>query len=99
MKEPDETRPDIRVNVNDALSDDELAAEAAADLPDREALSLVDPGTLLGGSSLPGSSPTGTSPASGAAPSSGAPSQPIALPGSLGSLSDKIIGTGGTSNG
>jgi hypothetical protein len=81
------------------LTYDELAAQEAADLPDREALSLVDPGNLLGGASPTGSSPAGAAPDASSNPTTGAPAQPFTPPGSLGSVSDKIIGTGGTSNG
>jgi hypothetical protein len=41
---PDPTRP---------LSEAELAAQQAVDLPDREALSLFDAGRLLGGTTVP----------------------------------------------
>ncbi len=43
--------------------------EDAADLPERDALSLIDPGTLLGGLSPIGSSPT--QPTSGNLPTDG----------------------------
>jgi len=49
------------------LSAEELAAQEAADLPDREAMTLVDPSTVLGGSSLP-TSPTGSDPTGTTAP-------------------------------
>ena len=96
--EPDDKRPDIR--ASDPLTADELAAQQAADLPDREALSLVDPGTLLGGTSLPGSPTPGAAPGATSTPTTDPTAgQPLSLPGSLGSVSNKIIGTGGTSNG
>lgn len=37
----------------DALAEDDLAAEAADFLPDREAMSVVDPGALTGTPSDP----------------------------------------------
>jgi hypothetical protein len=93
MTQSDAARPDPRTEP--ALNEDELAAESADNLPQREALSLIDPGTLMGGSSVPSS----TSGTPTTAPTTGDPAQSISLPGSLGSLSNKIIGTGGTSNG
>jgi hypothetical protein len=59
-----------------ALSDEELAAHEAADLPEREAMTLVDPSTVLGGSSLT-STPT-SAPATGVTPPVSSP--PISVP-------------------
>ena len=59
------------------LSADELAAQEAADLPEREAMTLVDPTTVLGGSSLP-TTPTGAT--GGGGLTSPAPTPNVSLP-------------------
>ena len=45
------------------LSSEELAQHEAADLPEREALTLVDPGTVLGGASAIPTTPSSGTPA------------------------------------
>ena len=71
-------------DVHDGLTPDELAKQEAADLPDREAMTLIDPGTALGsglGTSPLGGSGTGTSPTDGGTVTpSGGPAPSISLP-------------------
>jgi hypothetical protein len=52
----------------EGLSPEELEAETAVDLPDREALSIVDPGAFGGGLKLPMGLARSTEPAMDLAP-------------------------------
>jgi hypothetical protein len=66
---------------NDAPYVEDQDQEDAADLPDRRAMSLLDPGSLLGGAGgggLLGGTPAGGTTAAPTTPS--APPSPIALP-------------------
>jgi hypothetical protein len=75
------------------LSDVELEDEQATDLPDREAMSLIDPSTLMGGATLPtgtSGAPTTDPSTTGGTTSPTTSGAPVQLPGSLGSLTDKL---------
>jgi hypothetical protein len=69
------------------LTDLELDDEQASELPQREALSLLDGSSLLGGTALPTPAPDA---ASGSSPPPTTTSAPVDLPGSLGALPDKL---------
>lgn len=65
---------------NEPLTDADLAAEEAVDLPDREALSLFDTGSLLGGTTALPTDP-GTAPADpSTSPPAPAPTDPATAP-------------------
>jgi hypothetical protein len=71
-------------DIHDGLTPDELAKQEAADLPDREAMTLIDPGTALGsgiGAPPLGGTDTGTVPTdSGTVTPSGSPAPSLTLP-------------------
>src|SRR5438067_8827475 len=61
--------------------EEEEQQEDAADLPDREAMSLLNPTSLLGGTTIMPVPPTQEPPT--AAPADGAPTPPVAEPGTV----------------
>jgi hypothetical protein len=65
-------------DTHPGLTQDELSDQEAADLPDREAMSLLDPGTAMGGVMMPNPPTDTTQPLP--PETSGGGTEPISLP-------------------